>query len=159
MNHIFERVEARRHELGVTIKDLCAIAEIPEPTYRNWIHGRSERADVECIHRLSVALKTSMDYLVSSTGDAPASQVQKEIIRANETPATTQEMDSAMAVLLRTIQSEYERIAAAKDQQHAEERAAMLSQLAARDKAIRQMVVCICSLVAVICVGLIVSIV
>ena len=156
MNRIFERVEVRRHELGITIKDLCAITEIPEPTYRNWIHGRSDRADVECIHRLSVALKTPMDYLVAPTDDTPASQVQKEIIHTNTTPATTQEMDSAIAVLMRTIQAEYERIAAAKEEQHSEERAAMLAQLAAKDKTIRQLILCICALVAVLCIGLIV---
>ena len=154
MNRIFERVEFRRHELGLSIRELCTVTEIPEPTYRNWIHGRSDRADVECIHRLSVALKVPMDYFVMD--EQPASPVHMEIKQASETPATTQEMDSAMAVLMRTIQAEYERIAAAKDQQHAEERASFLAQIASKDNSIRQLIMCICALVCVLCVGLIV---
>lgn len=159
MNRIFENVEFRRRELGLSIRELCTITEIPEPTYRNWIHGRSDRADVECIHRLSIALKVPMDYFLASAGDAPASPVQKEIQKVNETPATTQEMDSAMAVLMRAMQAEYERIAAAKDAQHADERAAFLAQIASKDRSIRQLIACVCALVSILCVGLIVSVV
>ena len=181
MNKIFERVEQRRIELNISAKKLCALSEIPESTYRNWIHGRSDRADVESIRRLALSLKMSVDELLSSMDDAPAPAITEEIKEVYETPATTQEVDTGFAVLIRTMeassakhiadlqlmQDEFDAAIAARDVQFREflrskdeqfecERQQLIDQLTAKDKSIKQLLSCVVALVGVLCATIII---
>lgn len=181
MNKIFERVEQRRIELGMSAKRLCNLSEIPESTYRNWIHGRSDRADVEVVRRLALSLKMSVDELLSSMDDAPAPAITEEIKVVYESPATTQEVDSGFAVLIRTMeansakhiadlhlmQEEFDEAISARDAQFKEflrtkdeqfhaERQLLIDQLKAKDKSIKQLLACVVALVGVLCATMII---
>lgn len=181
MNRIFERVEQRRLELGMSARKLCALSEVNESTYRNWVHGRSDRADVEVIRRLALSLKMSVDELLSTMDDAPAQAITEEIKEVYESPATTQEVDAGFAVLIRTMeansakhiadlhlmQDEFDAAISArdaqfkdflhsKDEQFQAERKQLIDQLTAKDQYIKQLLICIVALVAVLCATLII---
>lgn len=181
MNKIFEHVEQRRIELGMSARKLCLLSDINESTYRNWIHGRSDRADVEAIRRLAFSLNMSVDELFAHMDGAPSPAITEEMKEVYETPATTQEVDTGFAVLLRTmeanstkhidelklLQKEFDEAISArdaqfkeflrsKDEQTREERQHYIEQLNAKDRSIKQLLTCVVALVGVLCATMII---
>ena len=136
MNHIFERIEERRKLENMPIRHLCALTDIPDATYRNWVHGRSDRADVEVIHKLCVALKMPLEEAVSGASGAPAPDVVEEVQTVNQTPATTQEVDTAIVVLMRTMEANF----AAHQEELRLIRSEFAEAMAARESQMQQMI-------------------
>ena len=105
LNRIYQQIDERRKELGLSINKFCALNNIPASTYRNWIHGRSERADVELIRRMYLSLQMEPSEILNIDSDAQPPAVVSDLQEINETPATTKELDTGLTVLSRLIES------------------------------------------------------
>lgn len=179
MNRLIERVEQRRIELNMPQKELLKRAAIPEATYRNYLAGRTERMSFETVRRMSLALKMSLDELSSCISDELPSDVVETIETINNTPATTQEVDTAMAVLIRTFEStnashaanlhaieqefriladqrkvQFDQLLTAQEERHDREISSMHDRLAVKDRWIRALFAACCGLSLCICAAL-----
>lgn len=130
LNRIYQQIDDRRKELGLSINKFCALNNIPASTYRNWIHGRSERADVEVIRRMYLSLQMEPSEILNIDSDAQPPAVVSDLQEINETPATTKELDTGLTVLSRLIESN----AVAHQAEIQAVRAEMDKGLAARDE-------------------------
>lgn len=178
MNRLIERIEQRRSELGLSQKEMLKRAAIPEASYRNYLAGRAERMSFDTVRRLSLSLKMSIDELAAYADDAVPSEVIVTIQNDNNTPATTQEVDTAFTVLLRALESfnashaadmrlikdefdaaiaahdlRYEQLLASKDQQYERERQGLNDRISNQSRVI-WMLSAVCILLSVIAIFL-----
>ena len=179
MNRLIERIEQRRTEMGMTQKELLKRTGIPEATYRNYLAGRTERMSFPTARILSLALKIPLDELAACISDELPSEMMEIIETINNTPATTKEVDSAITVLIRTIESvnashaaalhmledefkqviaernrQFEQLIAAQDERHRRELSSLLTSIQSKDRWIRALFISCCSLSLCICAAL-----
>lgn len=169
---MIERIEQRRIELGLTVKQLCDTSNVPEATYRNILKGRSEKPAFDTIRSLALSVNLSLDELVSVANDGAPAVVPDDLQKINHAPATTQELDSAMSILMRVItdnnasyqaalqsrNEEFERALISRDAQFNRERNDLLETIHNKDRWIRWEFALICTLITFICVILLIDV-
>ena len=180
---MIERIEQRRIERNMTVKQLSTISGVPEATYSNILKGRTRNPSFETVRSLALAVEMSLDELMSSIPDDVPASVPADLQSINQAPATTQELDQAMGILmrvmehnnetyseaLRTRNEEFERALISRDEQFSRsliskdaqferERAALLETIQAKDRWIRRVFTLLCILIAFICAILLIDI-
>ena len=180
---MIERIEQRRIERNMTVKQLSTISGIPEATYNNILKGRSKNPSFVTVRALALAVEMSLDEVISSIDDAKAPSVPDDLHTINQAPATTQELDQAMGILmrlmernnetysdaLRTRSEEFERALLARDEQFARslaskesqferERESLLETIHNKDRWIRWEFALICTLITFICIILLIDV-
>lgn len=180
---MIERIEQRRIERNMTVKQLSTISGIPEATYSNILKGRSKNPSFETVRSLALAVEMSLDEVISSIGDGEPSSIPEDLQTINQAPATTQELDSAMSILMRimtdnntsyqaALQSrneEFERALIARDEQFAKsleskdaqferERESLLETIHNKDRWIRWEFALVCMLITFICIVLLIDV-
>lgn len=148
---MLERIEQARIERHMTVKQLSTISGVPEATYSNIIKGRSANPSFQTVQALALALGLSLDDAVAAASANTPPEIIDTIQKNNNTPATTQEVDNALGVLMRLMEDnnksyqaaiksrndEFERALLSKDAQFERERAELLTALHTKDKWIR----------------------
>lgn len=180
---MIERIEQRRIELGMTVKQLCDISSVPEATYRNILKGRSEKPAFDTIRNLALGVKISLDELIAVTDDGNPALVPADLQNINHAPATTQELDSALSILMRIMESnnqtfeeaiksrneeferallsrdeQFRRSLLSKDDQYERERAELINTIHNKDKWIRWEFALICALITFLCIILLIDV-
>lgn len=169
---MIERIEQRRIERNMTVKQLSTISGIPEATYSNILKGRSKNPSFDTVRALALAVEMSLDEVISSIDDGESPSVPADLQKINQEPATTQELDKAMGILMRLMErnnetysnalhtrnEEFERALASKDAQFERERAALLENIHNKDKWIRWEFTLMCLLIAFICIILLIDV-
>lgn len=169
---MIERIEQRRIERNMTVKQLSTISGIPEATYSNILKGRSKNPSFDTVRALALAVEMSLDEVISSIDDNDSPSVPADLQRINQEPATTQELDKAMGILMRLMErnnetysealhtrnEEFERALASKDAQFERERKALLDTIHNKDKWIRWEFTLMCLLIAFICIILLIDV-
>ena len=125
---------------------------------------------------LALAVEVSLDELISSTDDGAPASVPDDLQIINQAPATTQELDQAMGILMRIMEEnnqsfkdavrsrneEFERALLSrdeqfrksllsKDEQYERERASLIATIHNKDRWIRWLFALVCALIAFIC--------
>lgn len=180
---MIERIEQRRIERNMTVKQLSTISGIPEATYSNILKGRSKNPSFDTVRALALAVEMSLDEVISSIDTAEAPSMPPDLQKINQEPATTQELDKAMGILMRLMErnnetysealrsrnEEYERALVARDEQFSRslaskdaqferERNALLDTIHNKDKWIRREFTLMCLLIAFICIILLIDV-
>lgn len=169
---MIDRIEKRRIERNMTVKQLSIISGIPEATYNNILKGRSRNPSFDTVRALALAVEMSLDEVVSSIDDGESKFVPTGLHNINQKPVTTQELDNALGILmrhmdrnnetcsdaLRTRNEEFERALVAKDAQFDRERESLLETIHNKDKWIRWEFALICLLIAFICIILLIDV-
>lgn len=169
---MIERIEQRRIERNMTVKQLSTISGIPEATYSNILKGRSKNPSFDTVRALALAVEMSLDEVISSIDDGESPSVPADLQKINQEPATTQELDKAMGILMRLMErnnetysdvlhsrnEEFERALASKDAQFERERSALLETIHNKDKWIRWEFTLMCLLIAFICIILLIDV-
>lgn len=169
---MIERIEQRRIERNMTVKQLSTISGIPEATYSNILKGRSKNPSFDTVRALALAVEMSLDEVISSIDDGESPSVPADLQKINQEPATTQELDKAMGILMRLMErnnetysealhtrnEEFERALASKDAQFERERSALLETIHNKDKWIRWEFSLVCLLIAFICIILLIDV-
>lgn len=169
---MIERIEQRRIERNMTVKQLSTISGIPEATYSNILKGRSKNPSFDTVRALALAVEMSLDEVISSIDTAEAPSMPPDLQKINQEPATTQELDKAMGILMRLMErnnetysealhtrnEEFERALASKDAQFERERSALLETIHNKDKWIRWEFTLMCLLIAFICIILLIDV-
>lgn len=169
---MIERIEQRRIERNMTVKQLSTISGIPEATYSNILKGRSKNPSFDTVRALALAVEMSLDEVISSIDDGESPSVPADLQKINQAPATTQELDKAMGILMRLMErnnetysealhtrnEEFERALASKDAQFERERSALLETIRNKDKWIRWEFTLMCLLIAFICIILLIDV-
>ena len=169
---MIERIEQRRIERNMTVKQLSTISGIPEATYSNILKGRSKNPSFDTVRALALAVEMSLDEVISSIDTAETPSMPPDLQKINQEPATTQELDKAMGILMRLMErnnetysealhtrnEEFERALASKDAQFERERSALLDTIHNKDKWIRWEFILICLLIAFICIILLIDV-
>lgn len=169
---MIERIEQRRIERNMTVKQLSTISGIPEATYSNILKGRSKNPSFDTVRALALAVEMSLDEVISSIDDGESPFVPADLQKINQEPATTQELDKAMGILMRLMErnndtysdvlhsrnEEFERALASKDAQFERERSALLETIHNKDKWIRWEFTLMCLLIAFICIILLIDV-
>ena len=169
---MLERIEQARIERHMTVKQLSTISGVPEATYSNIIKGRSANPSFQTVQALALALGLSLDDAVAAASASTPPEIIDTIQRNNNTPATTQEVDNALGVLMRLMEDnnksyqaaiksrndEFERALLSKDAQFERERAELLAALHTKDKWIRILFAACASLCLFICFMLLLDI-
>ena len=169
---MIERIEQRRIERNMTVKQLSTISGIPEATYSNILKGRSKNPSFDTVRALALAVEMSLDEVISSIDDGESPSVPADLQKINQEPATTQELDKAMGILMRLMErnnetysdalhtrnEEFERALASKDAQFERERSALLDTIHNKDKWIRWEFTLMCLLIAFICIILLIDV-
>lgn len=169
---MIERIEQRRIERNMTVKQLSTISGIPEATYSNILKGRSKNPSFDTVRALALAVEMSLDEVISSIDDGESPSVPADLQKINQQPATTQELDKAMGILMRLMErnnetysealhtrnEEFERALASKDAQFERERSALLETIHNKDKWIRWEFTLMCLLIAFICIILLIDV-
>ena len=169
---MIERIEQRRIERNMTVKQLSTISGIPEATYSNILKGRSKNPSFDTVRALALAVEMSLDEVISSIDDGESPSVPADLQKINQEPATTQELDKAMGILMRLMErnnetysealhtrnEEFERALASKDAQFERERKALLDTIHNKDKWIRWEFTLMCLLIAFICIILLIDV-
>jgi transcriptional regulator with XRE-family HTH domain len=73
---IGERIKARKQALGITANDLVERSGVPLDTINNIVYGRISNPSIDSIGKISIALETTIDYLVF--GNCPNPQVEEK---------------------------------------------------------------------------------
>lgn len=89
---MIERIEQRRIERNMTVKQLSTISGIPEATYSNILKGRSKNPSFDTVRALALAVEMSLDEVISSIDDGESPSVPADLQKINQEPATTQEL-------------------------------------------------------------------
>lgn len=169
---MIERIEQRRIERNMTVKQLSTISGIPEATYSNILKGRSKNPSFDTVRALALAVEMSLDEVISSIDNGEAPSVPADLQKINQEPATTQELDKAMGILMRIMErnnetysealhtrnEEFERALVSKDAQFERERASLLETIHNKDKWIRWEFTLMCLLIAFICIILLIDV-
>ena len=169
---MIERIEQRRIERNMTVKQLSTISGIPEATYSNILKGRSKNPSFDTVRALALAVEMSLDEVISSIDDGESPSVPADLQRINQEPATTQELDKAMGILMRLMErnnetysdalhtrnEEFERALISKDAQFERERESLLETIHNKDKWIRWEFALICLLISFICIILLIDV-
>ena len=137
---MYERLERKRHEMGMSVKKLAEISTVPEGTCINILKGKSKNPSFDSIYKLCMALSLSCEDVFSPEPDGSEPVIPPSAIEAAEECVTKTDMIDMSAVLVRLIQSKEETIEkalASKDAQYAAEKAFMLKSLERRDRWIR----------------------
>ena len=180
---MIERIEQRRIERNMTVKQLSTISGIPEATYSNILKGRSRNPSFETVRSLALAVEMSLDELISSIGDDEPATMPPDLHTINQAPATTQELDQAIGILMRIIEDnnhtfqdaiksrneeferallsrddQFRRSLLSKDDQYERERAELIATIHNKDKWIRWEFALICALITFLCVILLIDV-
>lgn len=163
MQQAIHVIDRRRKELGLSVAELCRLANMPEATYRNMVSGRSLNQPFPTIRSLSLGVNMTLDELVSLMDDEASPKTAEALSNIAQTPATTQEVDTGFTLLSRTIEKNaadyqtelrllkdhFEQLAVAKDAMFARERKYMTT-------AILALLALCAALIVVICIELVV---
>lgn len=137
MQHkIIERIEAKRAELNMSVRELAEKSGVPESTYNNMIHGRSKDPSYDRIRVLAIAVDLSpvefMDAIDSGDNAQMPESLQKEIGKiatgydldylANTFVHTTDMIASDFRMATQSRNEEFQRALRSKDDQFAIER-------------------------------------
>lgn len=169
---MIERIEQRRIERNMTVKQLSTISGIPEATYSNILKGRSKNPSFDTVRALALAVEMSLDEVISSIDDDKSPSMPPDLQKINQEPATTQELDKAMGILMRLMErnnetytealctrnEEFERALTSKDTQFERERESLLETIHNKDKWIRWEFTLMCLLIAFICIILLIDV-
>lgn len=141
MTKAIQVIDNRRKELGLSVAEICRIASIPEATYRNMVSGRSLAEPFPTIRALVLAVGMTLDELISLMDDEASPKTTAALNKIAQTPATTEEVDTGLNVIARTIENSalnyqtelkllrehFERLIDSKDAQFQAERKALKS--------------------------------
>ena len=183
LKELFDLFEARRIEKGLTVRETAKLAAISEATYRNLAKGRSSRTSADTLRSIAIVLGVPMETIFAYIGNGEPSPVIATLQEANKLPATTQELDTGLAVLvnlmernnetytaaLRARDEKFEQALDALDEQFAKaleskeaqferERKALLDTIHNKDKWIRWEFTLMCLLIAFICIILLIDV-
>lgn len=180
---MIERIEARRIELNMSVKHLAERSTVPEATYRNILKGVSKNPSFHTIRNLALAVGLSLDELITAMDGAEPACVPDDLQIINQAPATTQELDSALRILMQIIEDnnashaealsalnekfehaliardeQFARSLASKDAQFERDRRDMSNIIDMKDRWIRWEFILICMLITFICIVLLVDV-
>lgn len=183
LKELFDLFEAKRIEKGLTVRETAKLAEISEATYRNLNKGRSTRTSADTLRAISIVLGVPLATVFELIGDGEPSPIIADLQETNQLPATTQELDTGLAILVNLMERNNETYAAAlrardekfeqaldaldeqfakalesKEAQFERERSALLETIHNKDKWIRWEFTLMCLLIAFICIILLIDV-
>lgn len=183
MKELFDLFETKRKEKGLTVRETAQLAGINEATYRNLAKGRSARTSVDTLNAISIALGVPPETIFAYIRNGEPSPVIADLQENNQLPATTQELNTGLTVLVNLMEHNNETYSAAlrardekfeqaldaldeqfakalesKDAQFERERKAMLDTIHNKDKWIRWEFTLMCLLIAFICIILLIDV-
>lgn len=137
---MYERLERRRKELGLTVKKLAEISTVAEGTCINILRGKSKNPSSDSLYKLCIALNMSYEEACKPDSDGSAPEIPQAAIEVASDNVTKTDIIDMSAVMVRLMQSNnetLEKALASKDAQYAAEKAFMLKSLERRDRWIR----------------------
>lgn len=183
LKELFDLFETKRKEKGLTVRETAQLASINEATYRNLAKGRSARTSADTLYALSIALGVPLETIFSYISNGEPSPVIADLQENNQLPATTQELNTGLTVLVNLMEHNNETYSAAlrardekfeqaldalddqfakalesKEAQFERERASLLETIRNKDKWIRWEFALICALVTFLCIILLIDV-
>ncbi len=148
MQHqIIKRIESKRIELGMSVRELSERSGVPESTYNSMVHGKSKDPSFDRVRILAVAVDLSpaefMDVINNDEDDRFSESLQKEIGKVatgydlDYLADTFRRINDRFADDFRTAtvsrNEEFQRALHSKDDQFEKERQAFLIANASKD--------------------------
>lgn len=117
---MIDRIEKRRADKKMSIKDLCAVSGVPEATYRNILHGRSKSPSFDTICRLAAGVELSIDELIAITPESSDTEVTVDLQKDGPFPVTGSDISALSETFIRMVEQ--------KDAAHREALASLRAQ-------------------------------
>ena len=117
---MIERIEKRRIEKKMSIKQLCLVSGVPEATYSNILHGRSKNPAFDTICRLAAGVELSIDELIAITPETSSTEVTVDLQKDGPFPVTGSDISA--------LSETFVRLSDQKDAAHRQALAALTAQ-------------------------------
>ena len=151
MQHrIISRIESKRNELGMSVRELSEKSGVPESTYNNIVHGRSKDPSYDRLRVLAIAVDLSpVEFMdaISATTDGQETPISESLQKEMGKVATGYDLDYLADTFIRVSDQfaadfrlatqskneEFQRAILSKDEQFEKERQSHLITNAAKD--------------------------
>ena len=137
---IIDRIEAKRRELGLSVRDLSVKSGVPESTYNNMIHGRTQSYDWGRLRALAIAVDLSPVEFMDLLDDEQSTPVAESLQKEREKIATGYDIDYLADTFVRTNDKnseDFRRALESKDAQFDKEREAFRETIASKQQHIK----------------------
>lgn len=159
---MIERIERRRIEKNMSIKQLCLVSGVPEATYSNILHGRSKNPAFDTICRLAAGVGLSIDELIAITPETSSTEVTVDLQKDGPFPVTSSDIsalsetfirmaeqkDAAHREALASLRAQHESALARQAEQHNAELCRLMDIIHAKRRTAFWSVVACCALAA-----------
>lgn len=169
---LIQRIESKRIELGLSIKQLSEKSGVPESTYSNIISGRSQNPSYDRLRILAVSVDLSpvefMDAIDGGKNTPETDSLQKEVGKvatgydldylADTFVRVNDQFANDFRIATQSRNEEFQRALRSKDEQFERERETYLATIASKDRWIKTLFITCLVLGGFICSMLLIDV-